>query len=86
MGPEAVQKFINPEEVVKRLAASSGIDVLNLVRSMQEIQAEQQQAQQMAMQSQMQEQMAVAEADNLVSMADRNRAQAALNIAKTEAA
>ena len=40
----------------------------------------------MAMQSQMQEQMAVAEADNLVSMADRNRAQASLNLAKTEAA
>ena len=52
MGPEAVQKFINPEEVIKRLAAASGIDVLNLVRSMQEIQAEQQQAQQMAMQQQ----------------------------------
>ena len=43
-------------------------------------------AQQMAMQSQMQEQMAVAEADNLVSMADRNRSQASLNLAKTEAA
>jgi len=52
MGPEAVQKFINPEEVIKRLAAASGIDVLNLVRSMQEIQAEAQQAQQMAMQQQ----------------------------------
>jgi hypothetical protein len=50
MGPEAIQKFINPEEVVKRLAASSGIDVLNLVRSMQEIQGEQQAAQQQQMQ------------------------------------
>jgi len=50
MGPEAVQKFINPEEVVKRLAAAQGIDVLNLVRSMQDIQQEQQQAQQQAMQ------------------------------------
>ena len=56
MGPEAVQKFINAEEVVKRLAAASGIDALNLVRSMQEIQAEQQQAQQMAMQQQQQDQ------------------------------
>ena len=45
MGPEAVQKFINPEEVIKRLAASQGIDVLNLVRSMQEITEEQQAAQ-----------------------------------------
>jgi len=52
MGPEAVQKHINPEEVIKRLAASSGIDVLNLVRSMQEIQQEEQAAQQMAMQQQ----------------------------------
>ena len=49
MGPEATQQFINPEEVIKRLAASQGIDVLNLVRSMQEIQQEQQQAQQQQM-------------------------------------
>ena len=49
MGPEATQQFINPEEVIKSLAASQGIDVLNLVRSMQEIQGEQQQAQQQAM-------------------------------------
>ena len=56
MGPEAVQKFINPEEVIKRLAASQGIDVLNLVKSMQEIQGQEQQAQQMAMQQQQQDQ------------------------------
>ena len=43
MGPEATQTFINPEEYIKRLAASQGIDVLNLVKSMQEMQAEQQQ-------------------------------------------
>jgi len=55
MGPEAVQKFINPEEVIKRLAAAQGIDVLNLVKSMQEIQGKEQQAQQMAMQQQQQE-------------------------------
>ena len=42
MGPEAIQQYINPEEVVKRLAAAQGIDVLNLVKSMQEIQEEQQ--------------------------------------------
>ena len=52
MGPEAVQKFINPEEVIKRLAAASRIDVLNLITSMQEIQAREQQQQQMAMQQQ----------------------------------
>ena len=44
MGPEATQKFINPEEVIKRLAVAQGIDILNLVRSMQEIQGEQQAA------------------------------------------
>ena len=50
MRPEATQQYINPEEVIKRLAAAQGIDILNLVRSMQEIQGEQQamQEQQMA--------------------------------------
>ena len=54
LGPEAIGTFINQEEVIKRLAAAQGIDVLNLVRSMQEVQAEQQQMmeQQMAMQQQ----------------------------------
>ena len=50
MGPEATQQFINPEEVIKRLAAAQGIDILNLVRSMQEIQGEQQAMQQQQMQ------------------------------------
>ena len=49
MGPEATQQYINPEEVIKRLAVAQGIDILNLVRSMQEIQQEQQQAQQQQM-------------------------------------
>ena len=44
MGPEAIATYINPEEVVKRLAAAQGIDVLNLVKSMQEVNEEQQQA------------------------------------------
>ena len=43
MGPEAIQQYINPDEVIKRLAAAQGIDVLNLVRSMEEIQQEKQQ-------------------------------------------
>tara|TARA_B100001741_G_scaffold260665_1_gene224493 strand:+ start:1399 stop:2982 length:1584 start_codon:yes stop_codon:yes gene_type:complete len=56
MGPDAIAQYINPDEVIKRLAASSGIDVLNLVKSMQELQAEQQQAaqQQQAMMLQQQ--------------------------------
>ena len=44
MGPEAIAQYINPDELIKRLAAAQGIDVLNLVKSMQEIQGEQQQA------------------------------------------
>ena len=46
MGPEAIAKYINPDEVIKRLAASQGIDVLNLVRSMEEVQGQEQQMQQ----------------------------------------
>ncbi len=42
MGPEAIQQYINPEEVIKRLAVAQGIDTLNLVKSLQELQAEQQ--------------------------------------------
>ena len=57
LGPEAINTFINTDEVIKRLAASQGIDVLNLVRSMQEVQQEAQaaQQQQMAMQQQQME-------------------------------
>ena len=50
MGPEAIMQHINAEEVIKRLAAAQGIDVLNLVSSMQEIQEEQQAMQQQQMQ------------------------------------
>ena len=45
MGPESIAQYVNPDEVIKRLAASQGIDVLNLVKSQQELQQEQQQAQ-----------------------------------------
>ena len=51
MGPEAIQTYVNPEEVIKRLAAAQGIDVLNLVKSMQEVQ--QQEAAAMQQQQQM---------------------------------
>ena len=61
IGPEAIMQFINPDEVIKRLAAASGIDVLNLVKSMEEIQGEQQQ--------QMQQQMAMQEQQNTPALA-----------------
>lgn len=32
MGPEALAQYINPTEYLKRLAAASGIDVLNLIK------------------------------------------------------
>ena len=44
MGPDAIMQYINPDEVIKRLAAAQGIDVLNLVKSMEERQREEQQA------------------------------------------
>jgi uncharacterized Zn finger protein len=37
LGPEALMKFINPTEAIKRLAAAQGIDVLNLVRTPEEL-------------------------------------------------
>ena len=43
MGPEAMMKYVNPEEFVKRLAAAQGIDVLNLVKSADQLQQEKQQ-------------------------------------------
>ena len=56
MGPDAIVQYINPDELIKRLAASSGIDVLNLVKSVQELQAEREQEQAMQQQMMMQQQ------------------------------
>lgn len=43
IGPEALMQYINPDEAIKRLAAAQGIDVLNLVKSMEQRQGEMQQ-------------------------------------------
>ena len=53
MGPETLAKFINPDEYIKRLAASQGIDYLNLVKSVTDVQEEMQQQQQMMAQQEM---------------------------------
>ena len=45
LGPEALMRYINPSEVIKRLAAAQGIDVLNLVKTEQQLVEEQQRAQ-----------------------------------------
>ena len=42
LGPEAMMQYLNPDEAIKRLAAAQGIDVLNLVKSMDQQQQEQQ--------------------------------------------
>ena len=52
MGPEALATYINPTELLKRLAAASGIDTLGLVKDEQQMAQEQQQAQQQAAQAQ----------------------------------
>jgi hypothetical protein len=40
LGPEALMQYINADEAIKRLAAAQGIDVLNLVKSMDQRQQE----------------------------------------------
>ena len=37
VGPEALMKFVNPMEAIKRLAAAQGIDVLNLIKTEQQL-------------------------------------------------
>ena len=58
LGPEAMMKYLNPDEAIKRLAAAQGIDVLNLVKSMDQQQQEQQQNMQMQEQMEMTKQAA----------------------------
>ena len=52
LGPEALMKYIDASEAIKRLAAAQGIDVLNLVKTPQQMQQEMQQQQAMASQQQ----------------------------------
>ena len=56
LGPEALMQFIDPSEAIKRLAAAQGIDILNLVKTEQQMQEEMQQQQQQAMQQSMMDQ------------------------------
>ena len=46
IAPESLARYMNPEEVIKRLAASQGIDVLNLVKTQEQMQQEMQEQQQ----------------------------------------
>ena len=56
LGPDALMQFINPSEAIKRLAAAQGIDILNLVKTEQQMQEEMQQQQQAAQQQALVEQ------------------------------
>ena len=76
MGPEAIQTYINPEEVIKRLAASQGIEVLNLVKTMQEVQ------QQQAAAMQQQQQMAMTQQAGQLAQVEQRREQATGEIAQ----
>ena len=44
MGPQAIMQYIDPSEYIKRLAAAQGIDTLNLIKSQEQLQAENEQA------------------------------------------
>ena len=58
LGPESLMQYLNPDEAIKRLAAAQGIDVLNLVKSMDQQQQEQEAAAQQAQQMEMTKQAA----------------------------
>ncbi len=45
MGPQALARYIDPGEAIKRLAAAQGIDVLNLVKTREQMAQEMQQKQ-----------------------------------------
>lgn len=75
MGPQAVAQYINPEEVIKRLASSQGIDVLGLVKSMQEVQQEQQQAMDMQTQATQDIEASKAEGQMAVNAAQQEQEQ-----------
>jgi hypothetical protein len=50
MGPEGLQTYLKPTELIKRLAYSMGIDIIGLVKTDEELAQEQQAAQEMTQQ------------------------------------
>jgi hypothetical protein len=49
LGPEGIATYVNPSELIRRLAGAMGMDIIGLVKTEEQLAAEQQQAQQMAM-------------------------------------
>ena len=45
LGPDALLKYVDPSEAIKRLAAAQGIDVLQLIKTQEELQQEMQEQQ-----------------------------------------
>ena len=70
LGPDSLMKYINPTEAIKRLAAAQGIDVLNLVRTPEELEQLKQVAQQ--------DQTSKSLVDQAGQLADTSLAQQAL--------
>ena len=62
IGPEGMMQHLNADECIKRLAAAQGIDVLNLVKSMDQQQEEQQAAMQQQQEMEMTKQAAAMQA------------------------
>jgi len=78
LGPEALMKFINPSEAIKRLAAAQGIDVLNLVKTEEQMAQEMQQQQQAQMQASLVDQAGQLAGSPMIDPS-KNEAVAALN-------
>ena len=53
LGPEQMLSLINASELVRRFAASDGIDIAGLVKTEEELQAEQSQQQKVALEQQL---------------------------------
>ena len=49
IGPEGITTYVMPSELIRRLAASMGMDIIGLVKTDEQLAAEQQAQQQMAM-------------------------------------
>ena len=81
VGPEALMKFINPLEAIKRLAAAQGIDVLNLVKTPEQLQGDKEQMMQEQQQAVLLQQAGqfanskLADTENLQGMMSGGQAQ-----------
>ena len=74
IGPQALGQFINPLEAIKRLAAAQGIDVLNLVKTEEQMASEKEEMEQKQQQATLLQQAGqfanskLADAENMQAM------------------